>query len=901
MWWDDFDTPAPLLWMPGKSSADGTHWLPLWVHLEDTAGVAERLVSQWIPMSVCDQIGKEADVVSVCRFLALTHDIGKATPAFLSRILPALPDHRGRLERLISIPETLLWPEKSSHALAGEVILLDMECPAGLSAVVGAHHGKPQDECECDNQLDIYSQNYFGKGGRRGSGAAGWTLLRQNWMAYALKDSGYASTNELPEISMPVQVLLTGILIVADWLASNDTYFPQISLEDNGQTIDFDFRLSDAWSRISLPDLWTPFLTLMDDESFRERFGFCPNAVQRSILTKVAQDQVPGLYILEAPMGIGKTEAALSAAEVLASRFGNGGIFFGLPTQATANGLFPRLRSWAEAQSEETVHAIRLAHGMAEMNDEYRQLFHGTARTAEDEDVSLIVHEWFSGRKQALLADFVIGTVDQLLMAGLKQKHLMLRHLGLAGKVIVIDECHAYDAYMNRYLDRALTWLGAYHTPVILLSATLPGKRRLELIEAYARHKVDRNTAVSVEKNLGYPLLTSINGHEVEQAVINADVPEKSVSIEQMNEEEAIAALRRVMEAGGCAGVILNTVSAAQRAARKLREVFADAEVLVFHSRFIAPDRAETECELMRRIGKHSTPETRRRLIVVGTQVLEQSLDIDFDLLITELCPMDLLLQRMGRLQRHNRVRPNGLITPLCGILEAGKGSESIYGEWLLYRTRSLLQKEAVLPRDIPWLVQHTYAELTDTERSIAAVETMWDEYQLSIKKKKSKAAAFTVGKPEPDTTLDGWLNTLVSDSEEGGQAAVRDIDDTIYVLLMQLTDEGKIRFLPWQNDGHPVAGDRIPSDHESRLIARQRVALPAVLSRGRTTYEKTMNQLLEMDRQYCAEWQQAPLLREERVLLLDEQNTIELNGYRITYTREDGLQYNKEGKDTNE
>ena len=152
--------------------------------------------------------------------------------------------------------------------------------------------------------------------------------------------------------------------------------------------------------------------------------------------------EAPGILVLEAQMGVGKTEAALAAAEILAARFEEGGLYFGLPTQATANGIFDRLKGWAVTQSEEVVHTIRLAHGMAELNEEYRALFQGQAHTQEEaQEDGLLVHSWFQGSKQALLADFVIGTVDQLLLAGLKQKHIMLRHLGLAGKIVIVDEC----------------------------------------------------------------------------------------------------------------------------------------------------------------------------------------------------------------------------------------------------------------------------------------------------------------------------------------------------------------------------------------------------------------------------------------------------------------------------
>lgn len=903
--------PDAFLWLPGKSGSNGNSWLPLWVHLEDTAGVMNLLIQKWVPEAVYEQIGREVDLTPLCRFLALVHDIGKATPAFANKILPAIPDLRSRLAREIPIPRNMQDPEKSTHALAGEAILRYWNCPEGIAAVVGAHHGKPQEEGDyeednnhlCHINICVYPTNYYGTGGQGSPSKGLWMEMRYAWIVYALTNAGYSSADELPDISVPVQFLLTGLLIVADWLASNDTYFPQIPLDQNGESIDFDERISRAWDRIALPDAWTSCLTVMDDDCFKDRFGFCPNTVQRALMARAESDSVPGLYILEAPMGCGKTEAALSSAEIIAGRFGNGGVFFGLPTQATANGIFPRLKSWAEAQSDGTIHAIRLAHGMAEMNDEYRELFKGTARTAEDAgEESLIVHEWFSGRKQALLADFVIGTVDQLLMAGLRQKHAMLRHLGLAGKVVVIDECHAYDAYMNRYLDRTLAWLGAYQTPVILLSATLPGQRRKEMVEAYLGSRLKADEASVIATDMSYPLLTSVCGQAVRQESIPQQSEEKHISVVHLQTDGMLDMMKRVVEAGGCAGVILNTVNAAQQMAEQLRNEIADAEVILFHSRFINPDRAELELELMRRIGKHSTPNTRKRLIIVGTQVLEQSLDIDFDLLITELCPMDLLLQRMGRLQRHHRTRPSAFNDPVCGILAPSKGTQAVYGEWLLMRTSALLPETVVLPRDIPYLVQNAYADITMSERSEPLLKQSWEQYENLLNKKKRRADQYTISKPERDEygTINSMLDVSAADSEEGGQAAVRDIDPTIQVLLMRISDEGVIGFLPWQNEGCTVPGDRIPSVEESRLIARQRVSLPAVFCIG-GSYERTTQELLNIGQKYCAEWQQAPLLKGEYVLLLDEHNSAVLNGYRIIYSREIGLQYEKEDKSKDE
>lgn len=207
-------------------------------------------------------------------------------------------------------------------------------------------------------------------------------------------------------------------------------------------------------------------------------------------------------------MGVGKTEAALAVAEILGQKAGSGGIFFGLPTQATANGLFPRLMKWAEQQSENVKLGIRLAHGAVELNEDYQQLIKGSASSVgEDEENNLVVHSWFEGRKVALLADFVIGTIDQLLMAALIQRHVMLRHLGLAGKVVIIDEAHSFEMYMESFLERALEWLGTYHAPVIVLSATLPQKRRFDLIKAYLGKK-DMDENADWCNTAGYPLFT---------------------------------------------------------------------------------------------------------------------------------------------------------------------------------------------------------------------------------------------------------------------------------------------------------------------------------------------------------------------------------------------------------
>ena len=188
-------------------------------------------------------------------------------------------------------------------------------------------------------------------------------------------------------------------------------------------------------------------------------------------------------------MGIGKTEAALSGVEELIYKKELSGLFFGLPTQATSNGMFKRVEDWLNSLAEENNErlSIHLVHGKAALNEDFAKLSQNIDQDSPESGGALTVNQWFSGRKKTSLDDFVIGTCDQFLLVSLKQKHLALRHLGFSGKVVVLDEVHAYDSYMSNYLYMSLEWMGAYNIPVIILSATLPIERRIEMLRAYMR------------------------------------------------------------------------------------------------------------------------------------------------------------------------------------------------------------------------------------------------------------------------------------------------------------------------------------------------------------------------------------------------------------------------------
>lgn len=833
--------------LAGKTDSNDTSlWLPLWMHLRDTAEIMELLVRKWLPESVkkATDLDEEA-LIALARFLGWIHDLGKSIVAFQSVLMPLLPEAKQRIERFT----TLTCPEqdrkKTPHARASEAILIELKCPPGIASIAGAHHGKPQEQEEVEAQLVSWTCNYYPKGEK-----AFWESCWDELFETALKDCGYDDPAELPDLTPPTEILLTGLLIMADWIASNTEYFPLIPVEELGNEVAYPERAELAWNKWDEKDLTAPWeaqTSIVDEEEFKARFGFPPNAVQAAAVEAANSVSAPGILILEAQMGVGKTEAALAAAEILAARFGAGGIFFGLPTQATANGILGRLVQWADNQPDRLLKCIRLAHGMAELNEEYIRLQEQTVQVEDDWDDSetnehrVQVHQWFRGSKQALLA-----------------------------------------------------------------------RRRAELVEAYQQKRTSAPDAPDApwKTSCGYPLLTWTDGEEVRQTTIPLDTPSRTVQTVPLTEDGLPGFLREKMQAGGCAGVIVNTVKKAQAVARMLREALPEKEVQVFHAQFLMPDRAAREQELMERIGKHSTPVRRDGLIVVGTQVLEQSLDIDFDVMVTELCPMDLLLQRIGRLHRHTwRSRPQPMQAAVCAVLDTGEdafdeGSAAVYGKWLLWRTRELLPQTIRLPEEISPLVQQAYGWATEDKLpEDAASEKLCHNYELEQGKRKDRAEAYLVHHPKvykkiPQlNTLDGWMADEGACSDPAARAAVRDGDPSVEVLVMVQGRDGSIHFLPWQEGGRTVASDCPPQPEEALKIARQKLRLPAVFGKE-WNVKRVIDELEADNRRLLAQWQLSPMLRGELVLLLDETLTAHLAGMTLHYDRENGLIYEKEETD---
>lgn len=875
-----------------KSGANTSQWLSLWNHHADTAEIMKRLLHEFVSDSYEKSCGLQRHQLRQCAiFLALVHDIGKATISFQCRISYHVSGRMQVLEHYgLCFPNAMDFSKArdTPHALVGEVILRYLHCPESVAAVVGAHHGVPTEAVDIFNQdlnqpkCDILGyRDYFG------DQAENRKLLEAAWQAivdHALAEAGLHSWDELPELLPHAQMLLSGLLIMADWIASNTNFFPLCQVDDTLDVVDSAQRAAYAWSHVDFPAMWTSVRSAYSDTEFQNAFGFFPNDVQKTVLQVIERTSSPGILILEAPMGCGKTEAALSAAELLASKLGKNGLFFGLPTQATANGIFPRIQDWGEKQSESEYHAIQLKHASADLNPTFRKIQRGIP--AEETDSGLVVHSWFCENKKACLAGFVVATVDQMLMSALRRRHVMLLHLGLSEKVIIIDEVHAYDAYMNQYLERALQWLGAYHTPVILLSATLPAQRRAALIQAYSQNS--RLDPYIAESN-AYPLLTWTDGNDAHQHPLPYTGSRKTIRIEKAQDEEVLGIVHRAVQSGACVGLILNTVNRAQHMADLIRREVTE-RVLLYHAQYIMPDRAKKEEILVTHTGKASDPAMRKGFVVVGTQVLEQSLDIDFDLLITDICPMDLLLQRMGRLHRHLRAnRPETVQTPVCYVLtneydgQKKTGSQVIYGDWLLQETLRQIPKKITLPDDISPLVQQVYSASDESE--------IYQTYTSDMQKARSRARAFLLDRPDDsmDDTIHGLLaRSIKANDDSKAEASVRDGIASLEVLAMQRKSDGTMGFL----DGTALPAD--PSEQMCIRIASQKLRLPSQFCQP-WNIDKTIEALETQNIQYAAEWQNSHWLKGKLVLFFDENGETNLAGYRLRYSTENGLQYEKE------
>jgi CRISPR-associated endonuclease/helicase Cas3 len=436
-------------------------------------------------------------------------------------------------------------------------------------------------------------------------------------------------------------------------------------------------------------------------------------------------------------MGEGKTEAAFFAHMELQRRFGHRGLYVALPTKATGNAMFKRTLKFLSSQGMNRKLDLQLLHGAKLLNDTFQNL---KLSGVFDSDGCGEVHagEWFTNKKRALLSEYGVGTVDQAMMPILPVRHNFVRLWGLANRVVVFDEIHAYDAYTGTLLIHLLRWLLALGSSVVLLSATLPPSIRRKLA-AVVNDKLP-------EMEMEYPRLSVFSpGQKVYQKHFDADpVRRQTIKLQAISPglSDMRAAFEEYLLNGGMGLAVLNTVQRAQdlyclfsegeplmhedqRVGKRLSD---GTEVFLFHARFSANCRQKREDLVLENFGEKGIRTGRK--ILIATQVAEQSLDIDFDVIMTDLAPIDLVLQRAGRLWRHVRksrpiLEPTLLLAGLAGDEPPPFGKplwwEKIYREDILLRTWSLLhtKQSITLPDEIDILVQAVYEEQVDVPESL--------------------------------------------------------------------------------------------------------------------------------------------------------------------------------------
>jgi CRISPR-associated endonuclease/helicase Cas3 len=777
--------PWRLLWAKTPKGASQPHpYHPLICHLIDVALVAEAIWAKVLSPALRQRIAQtlQLDEQTAGRwvaFLAGLHDLGKASPVFQEQDASG----RARLEAAgVRFPK-VKPPKPVPHGTISAALLTNLFEDIGfneqfsrrLAITVGGHHGvlPTSGDQKAANEIAC--------------GRSDWDQLRADLIAAfrrALGLHGSFPSKVDPGTDHAFFVILAGFTSVADWIGSDGDRFKFAAADvDLGAYTE---KARDT-AREALADLgWSQWQPMTQTLHFTDLFDKEPRPLQKCVIDLVGRVPAPALWLIEAPMGEGKTEAALYIADHQTAVAGRRGLYFALPTQATSNQMFGRLERYLRRRYPADVVNLHLLHGHAALSAEFERLQDEAHRLIRPRDLhdesaddlaGVMAAAWFTYKKRGLLSPHGVGTIDQALLAVLQTKHFFVRLFGLAQKTVIIDEVHAYDSYMSSLLELLLTWLAALGATVVLLSATLPSSRRQALLRAY---NAGLGRADEPLKDVPYPRLCWVSGGGSDATSFTVDKRNRRiVQLERFPDALPLSSAdpfelgQRLNTAlapeGGCALVICNTVGRAQAVFDALKErFFAKEEIELFHARFPFGERAEREKRALDRFGEDG--KRPYRFVLVATQVVEQSLDLDFDLMVSEFAPIDLLLQRMGRLHRHKRTRPAGLTDPTFwllmpetdadGLPQFERGTSKVYDPHILLRSWLALSDrvELRLPDQIEELVQAVYRDDVPGERLSPALQALWTKTQRDLadrrEKETGKAAVPAIVSPRFESEL---------------------------------------------------------------------------------------------------------------------------------------------------
>jgi len=667
---------------PHAQELPGFH--PLIFHLMDVAACAKALLAyEKERLSWLAEAGKvDADILSQC-FVTLIalHDIGKCARGFQGKVLDLWPAFYGdKPKQELSVRHDaaglyLLTKDEALHTLIEDLLPdLESENRRRLLQSVCGHHGQPIEIQFPSHYPDI-------KNPKADIGTVATDAASE--IAQALKTLFDPKPCSIDESAVPLlSYWLAGLTILADWLGSNPLWFPFLPPPQEGE---FQSIIRHYWENRACPGAEHALresglipAQVSHLASLHDLFdiAFLPTPLQNHVQS-MDLGEGPLLVLIEDMTGAGKTEAAILLAQRFIQAGKARGLHIALPTMATANAMFNRLaRTYRRMFAGDHDPSIVLTHGRRDLFWQFTFLTisdtHSKAIARDNEDPSAIeagvfCADWIArSNKQAFLAQIGAGTVDQALLGVLPVRHQSLRLFGLADKVLIIDEAHAYDAYMGEEISRLITFHAALGGSAIILSATLTKEKRETLASSFRSGLSGEKCSVKFEQS-AYPLVTTVS-RENEREEPLALRPElartvKVIRIDTLDatHEHALAAARR----GAAVAVIRNTVDEAIASFESLKQAFS-GDVLLFHARFAMADRQEREREVLERFGKGE--KRGRNAILIATQVIEQSLDLDFDLVISDLAPVDLLIQRAGRLWRHER-GPRPIEGPVVAVL----------------------------------------------------------------------------------------------------------------------------------------------------------------------------------------------------------------------------------------
>jgi CRISPR-associated endonuclease/helicase Cas3 len=649
-------------WGKAQPANETTHaWHPAALHGLDVAAVAAVLLTRApaFAAAMARLCGWTADDFSrFVVFLIALHDIGKFSRPFQAKA----PAHWPFAPPVLALSGPrhdevglylLLCEDHALDALEAVTPGWDEHSRHAMARAVAGHHGRP-----VEKPFKTLSSKVVCA--RSGEAAVSFAKAVVALLAPPALPPPQSGTAEI------LSWWLAGLTTLCDWIGSAQAWFPYM-----GDSI------------ATLPDYWPH--ALRQAEVAVAESGIAPVAIGASAGLAGLMPHIPPLtptpmqalaehiplppgpicVILEDATGGGKTEAALVLAQRLMAGGRADGLFIGLPTMATADAMYGRLdTAYRRLFAAEARPSLALAHGRARLNDLFQGAIlakagseTGVSEGEDDADATASAHcaAWLATEgRRVFLAHVGVGTIDQALLAVLPARHAALRLFGLCRKVLIVDEAHSYDAYMAEELQRLLTFHAALGGSSIVLSATLAGQRRADLLRAFAS---GLKAAPFVPKDTAYPLMTVAAGdgaaeyHEPMRAALARDLPARRLG----SAEAAVMALAEASRAGACGIWVRNTVDDARSGAAALAA--EGVTPILFHARFAMGDRLRIQAEVLRLFGRNSTGAERAPggvgRVLVATQVVEQSLDLDADVMVSDLAPIELLIQRAGRLHRH--------------------------------------------------------------------------------------------------------------------------------------------------------------------------------------------------------------------------------------------------------